>query len=114
MLPFARSTIADHCARAGFREVLGQTCPLLSEKHKVDRHGFMSCFYTSFFITKELTSLCYDLGLDLVHQDFPFLSIREKSLKENQGDGKLLSPPSLFCHSERERITRLMQFWTSV
>ena len=37
--------------------------------------------HTSFFIIEELTSLCYGLGSDLVHQDFPFQSIREKSFK---------------------------------
>ena len=35
----------------------------------------------------------------MVHQDFTFQSIREKRVsKEDQGDGKLLSLPSLFCH----------------
>lgn len=37
LLPYARSTIADHCRNEGYREVLGQTCPLLSDKHKADR-----------------------------------------------------------------------------
>ena len=35
----------------------------------------------------------------MVHQDFPFQSIREKEFqKRNQGDGKLLILPSLFGH----------------
>ena len=37
--------------------------------------------------------------MDMVHQDFPFPSTREKEFqKGNQGDGKLLILPSLFCH----------------
>ena len=27
---------------------------------------------------KELTSLCYGLGMDMVDQDFPFQSVREQ------------------------------------
>ena len=34
--------------------------------------------HTSFFMIKKDISLCYDLGMDMVHQDFPFQSIREK------------------------------------
>ena len=35
----------------------------------------------------------------MVHQDFPFQSIREKEFqKRYRGDGKLLFSPSLFCH----------------
>ena len=37
--------------------------------------------HTSFFIIKEDISLCYGLGMDMVHPDLPFQSIREKSLK---------------------------------
>ena len=37
--------------------------------------------HTSFFIIKEDISLCYGLGMDMVHQDFPFQSIREKEFK---------------------------------
>ena len=37
--------------------------------------------HTSFFIMKELISLCYGLGMDMVDPDFPFQSIREKSFK---------------------------------
>ena len=38
-------------------------------------------FHTSFFIIKKDNSLCYGLGMDMVHQDFPFQSIREKEFK---------------------------------
>ena len=38
--------------------------------------------HTSFFIIKKGISLCYGLGLDLVHQDFPFQSIREKEFQK--------------------------------
>ena len=37
--------------------------------------------HTSFFIIKKDISLCYGLGMDMVHQDFPFQSIREKEFK---------------------------------
>ena len=53
--------------------------------------------HTSFFIIKELTSLCYGLGLDLVHPDVPFQSIREKSFKrESSGWQTLDSAVSFF------------------
>ena len=59
----------------------------------------LSVQHTSFFIIKKDNSLCYGLGMDMVHQNFPFQSIREKEFqKRNQGDGKLLILPSLFCH----------------
>ena len=38
--------------------------------------------HTSFFIVKKEISLCYGLGLALVHQDFPFQSIREKEFQK--------------------------------
>ena len=38
--------------------------------------------HTSFFTMKKEMSLCYGLGLDLVHQDFHFQSIREKRFKK--------------------------------
>ena len=37
--------------------------------------------HTSFFIIKKDISLCYGLGMNMVHQDFPFQSIREKEFK---------------------------------
>ena len=40
-----------------------------------------SLAHTSFFIIKKDISLCYGLGMDMVHQDFPFQSIREKEFK---------------------------------
>ena len=40
-----------------------------------------SADHTSFFIIKKDISLCYGLGMDMVHQDFPFQSIREKEFK---------------------------------
>ena len=42
----------------------------------------VTALHTSFFITKKEVSLCYGLGLDLVHQDFPFQSIREKEFQK--------------------------------
>ena len=53
---------------------------------------------TSLFIIKELTSLCYGLGLDLVHQDFPFQSIREKSFKRESRGWQTLDFAVSFCH----------------
>ena len=38
--------------------------------------------HTSFFIIKKDISLCYGLGMDMVHQDFPFQSIREKEFQK--------------------------------
>ena len=38
--------------------------------------------HTSFFIVKKEISLCYGLGLALVHQDSPFQSIREKDFQK--------------------------------
>ena len=35
-----------------------------------------------FLYNKKEISLCYGLGMDMVHQDFPFLSIREKELQK--------------------------------
>ena len=37
--------------------------------------------HTSFFIIKKDISLCYGLGMDMVHPDFLFQSIREKEFK---------------------------------
>ena len=38
--------------------------------------------HTSFFTIKKDISLCYGLGMDMVHQDFPFQSIREKEFQK--------------------------------
>ena len=43
---------------------------------------FISPQHTSFFIVKKDISLCYGLGMDMVHQDFPFQSIREKEFQK--------------------------------
>ena len=40
-----------------------------------------STVYTPVFIMKKDISLCYGLGMDMVHRDFPFQSIREGELK---------------------------------
>ena len=48
--------------------------------------------HTSFFIIKKAISLCYGLGMDMVHPDFPFQSIREKEFQ------KMIKGTSLFCH----------------
>ena len=37
--------------------------------------------HISFVIIKEDISLCYGSGMDMVHPDFPFQSIREKEFK---------------------------------
>ena len=41
-----------------------------------------SACHTSFFIIKKDISLCYGLGMDMVRQDFPFQSIREKEFQK--------------------------------
>jgi hypothetical protein len=38
--------------------------------------------HTSFFIIKKDNSLCYGLGMDMVHRDFPFSQSVKKSSKE--------------------------------
>ena len=38
--------------------------------------------HTSFVIIKKDISLCYGLGMDMVHQDFTFQSIREKEFQK--------------------------------
>ena len=37
--------------------------------------------HASFFIIKKDVNLCYGLGMDMVHQDLPFESIREEEFK---------------------------------
>ena len=53
-------------------------------KRKTDAYFFvdLGSRHTSFFIIKKDISLCYGLGMDMVHQDFPFQSIREKEFQK--------------------------------
>ena len=65
----------------------------------VDQFGMARApSHTSFFIIKELTSLFYGLGLDLVHPDFPFQSIREKYFQRESRGWQTLVSASLFEH----------------
>ena len=55
------------------RDTTGQATLIQSDSIRLEPHQFL--------YNKKDISLCYGLGVDMVHQDFPFQSIREKEFK---------------------------------
>ena len=49
--------------------------------HSLTLHSRCAGRPHQFLYNKKNTSLCYGLGMDMVHQDFSFQSIREKKFK---------------------------------